>query len=125
MPPAADPLSPSNRPLNYAPAPPRTRKWLFRSTLLAILLVLTGVAWRWGPAARRQAQLLYWQRKCRTYTAPRDEVVYEEDPAAAARLLVNNAAHYAPYPLKRTPAPGAPAPANAAARLPACWSRFD
>src|SRR5438105_10681008 len=99
MPAGADTISASkDRPLNYAAASRRGRRWQTRSIIFAILLVLGGVGWRWGTVARRQAQVLYWQRKCLTYTATADQVVYDEEPAAAARLLARSGGEYAPYP---------------------------
>jgi len=112
--------------LDYAPAPPKRRKWLRRSVFLIFLLGVGAVCWRWGGAAWHQARLLYWQRQCLRYTAPANQIVYEEDPVNAAKLMATDA-QYAPYPLKRRTQSESftAAPVNAAAYVPACWARFE
>lgn len=112
--------------LDYAPAPPKRRKWLHRSVALIILLVIGAASWRWGGVAWHQARLLYWQRQCLRYTAPADQIVYEEDPTIAAKLLAGDP-QYSPYPLKRgsLTGPATGSPINAAAFVPACWPRFE
>src|SRR5262245_37091351 len=72
--------------LEYAPAPTRSRKWLRRAAWLAIMLTVSFAGWRWGTAAWTQVQIVYWQRQCMNYRALPNQVVYEEEPAAVARL---------------------------------------
>lgn len=112
--------------LDYAPAPAKRRKWLRRCVLLITLLGVSAACSRWGGAAWHQARLLYWQRQCLRYTTPADQIVYDEDPINAAKLLAADS-QYAPYPLKRggISAPSAGLPVNAAAHVPACWTRFE
>jgi hypothetical protein len=75
-------------PLEYAPgAPVRRRRRIKRVVQLFALLGVGLAAWRWGPAARDQATLLYWQRECLRFEFPADVVLYERDPARAAALL--------------------------------------
>ncbi|HEY7088063.1 MAG TPA: hypothetical protein VH518_08240, partial [Tepidisphaeraceae bacterium] len=115
--------------LDYAPAPPRRRKWIRRGILLALLLTATYSGWRWGGAGWRHAQILYFQRQCMTYTAPPDQVVYEEEPTAAATLLAASK-DYAPYPIRRrSNVTQATAPLGgiltAATHAPACCKQFE
>jgi hypothetical protein len=63
-------------------------------------LVALGAGINWGPRVWYQARLLYWQRQCMTFTRPADFVVYEEDPAAAAALIWQDA-QYASLALMR------------------------
>ena len=109
--------------LDYAPAPPRGRKRAIRAAALLLVLVLGFAGYRWGPAAWHTSRVWYWQRQCLNYHPGADEIDYEEEPSAAATLLARGA-DYAAYPLARQPPPAAPTPVNAAARVPACWTRF-
>ena len=74
----------------------------------------------------QQAPLLFWQRQCLRYTAPADQVVYEEDPTEATRLLADPN-RYVAYKLNRGGAPDStPAKTTAAAlQFPRCWQRFS
>ena len=85
----------------------RTRRWLILSAIAATLLT----SFVWAPPLWRHAQLLYWQRQCLNYTAPPDQVVYESDPTAAAKLLASSKAC-------RTDASGA------AYLVPEAWESF-
>src|SRR2546421_5617271 len=73
--------------LEYGAAPRARRKWVRRAIGMTVCGVLAFAAWHWGPSAWRQAQVLYWQTQCLNYRAPADQVVYEEDPTAAVKLL--------------------------------------
>ena len=120
--PSAGPRS-SGAALEYAPAPPRGRKRVRRAAALLLVLLLACAGYRWGPAAWHKSRLLYWQRQCLNDRPGEKEVVYEEEPSAAGRLLALSP-EYAAYPLARQAPPGTPPPVNAAARVPACWTRF-
>jgi hypothetical protein len=109
--------SPESPQLDYAPAPPKRRKWLWR-TLALILGICVGLASvRWGPQFVRTAKVLYWQRQCLNYSAPADRVVYEEDPDAAEKLMTSGSREYFPIPLHRV----SDKPTTAASFEPSCW----
>ncbi len=93
IPPSSGPI-----PLEYAPLPPRWRKHVRRILLGLILVAGAFCAWRWGPYAWHQSQLLYWQRQCLNFSASPDTVVYEEDPTASA--LLRQRSDYSLYVLK-------------------------
>lgn len=71
--------------LEYAPgAPLRRRKRVRRIVTLILLLALMFPAYRYGPPAYRRIFLLYEQHRCLTYTAPADEIVYDEASSTTA-----------------------------------------
>jgi hypothetical protein len=112
--------------LDYAPAPPRRRRWLRRAAAGILLLAVALAGWRWGPGAWTQAQRLYWQRRCLSYRASPEMVVYEEEPRAAAALLASHSA-YGAYLLRRGTggaASGSSGATSAAAHVPVCWVRL-
>jgi len=111
-------------PLDYAPVPPRWRKRARRIVCGLTLLAMVFCAWRWGPYAWHQSQLLYWQWRCVNFTASPDTVVYEEEPGAAALLLKR--LDYSPYVLHRRLDFDSPAhKVQAAAFYPQCWRTLD
>ena len=66
-------------PLDYAPVRRRRRRRL-RALSIILLLVACFLAWRYrGPIIER-AQLLIDQRRCLTYAAPPNQIVYEANP---------------------------------------------
>src|SRR4051812_23678284 len=78
-------------PLDYAPARRARRRRIARAAIFVLLLFFgTHLARVWIPSAVRQLQTLYWQRRCLSYTAPPTQVVYEQDPATAAKLLAGD-----------------------------------
>src|ERR1051325_9428616 len=88
--------------LDYAPAPSRwRRRWVRRTALAIFLLVVCSVILRFGRPVWTQVQVLYWQRQCLAYTAPPQIVVYEEEPKAAAKLILGDK-QYRSYPLTRS-----------------------
>lgn len=105
-------------PLDYAPAPPwyRTRR-LRRRVALVVLAAAIGCGIRWGPPAFKQARMLWWQHQCRAYAAPADEVVYDEDPIAAGKLIALGGDYHGE---------NNPVDANAqvACKVPQCYQRF-
>jgi hypothetical protein len=42
-------------------------------------------AWHWGPDLWMRASVLYWQRRSLVYTAPQDQVVYDDGPDASTQ----------------------------------------
>ena len=47
-------------------------------TWLTLCIIGASLAtWRWGPAAWKHVQILYWQRQCLNYIAGADEVAYD------------------------------------------------
>src|SRR5687767_5978251 len=93
-----DPRLTSNCPLDYAPAPRwrrRRRPWQ-RGIGILFLIAIGFAIWHLGPAAWNTARMLYWQRQALTYTAPPDQVVYEEEPQSAKTLLAGSGG-YAPF----------------------------
>lgn len=113
-PPAAD----AGRPLSYAPPPPGRRRR--RARRVGLVLLAVGIAfagWRWGPAARDRAGLLYWQHRCATYAPPADQIVYASGPTDVAALKPDPAYVVQPF----GPPTGAPV---AARRPPDCFDRY-
>jgi hypothetical protein len=80
--------SPPQVPLDYAPgAPIRRRRRLRRVLIALIVVVIAAAAWWKGPGIYHHAMVLYYLHEARVYSAPADQVVYEEDPAREAELL--------------------------------------
>lgn len=106
--------------LDYAPSVGRWHRWRWRIACLVAILVALYCAVRYGGDTLRQAQCVYWQRQCLNYTAAPDQVVYEEEPTAAARLLAGN-----PLCTRRTSRnpviAGEPLPPKPAVLRPGCW----
>src|SRR4051794_34337155 len=74
--------------LDYANPPRWHRRRWFRRVMLGILLIaLSAAAWRWGPEKWERAKLLYWQRQCMNYTAPADQIAYDQEPGGTSTLL--------------------------------------
>jgi hypothetical protein len=77
--------------LDYDPPPPPAvarraclRRWLLR----ALICVVVGSPVWWGPKLWNDAKTTYWHRACAAYTAPADQIVYEED-LAKGRVIVS------------------------------------
>jgi hypothetical protein len=89
--------SAANAPLDYVPAPRwyGRRAWR-RMVIVVVLLGGTAAALRWGPALWLTMRLLYWQRQALNYTASPDQIVYEEQPQSAKKLLAGTGG-YAPF----------------------------
>src|SRR4051794_25189785 len=73
--------------LDYAPAPPKRRKWIWRCTIIGILIVAALAGWRYQSVVRQRVQLVWLQRQCLSHTEPEDRLVYEEDSKAVSQLL--------------------------------------
>jgi len=74
------------------------------------------------PPAWRQAKILYWQRQCMNYSAPPDQVVFDESPTATA--LIDSDLQYARLKLLRDTYAPEPRKTVAAAFAPVCLKRF-
>jgi hypothetical protein len=76
--------------IDYAPAPPgQKRHRLIRRVALGLaVLALVGIAVKIGPAAWRHVRVLYWQHRAMAYAPPADQVVYDDGPAEAPKLLM-------------------------------------
>lgn len=68
--------------VDYAPAPPnQKRRRAIRRVAVGLAALLTAIlAIKSAPLAWRHVQILYWQHRAMTYTAPADQVVYDYDP---------------------------------------------
>lgn len=75
---------------------PGDAKRMLQALALVALTMLGLATWRGGAPAWEYAKVRHYQRQCFNYTAPADQVVYEEKPAAAAKLL-SNPSDYAPF----------------------------
>lgn len=77
--------SPTAIPLSYGRrAPLQHRKWFRRWASVIIVAVLSAAAiWHWHEPTWNDAQFLYWQHQCLTYSAPRDQVVTMFDTSDA------------------------------------------
>lgn len=75
--------------LDYVARSPahRRRKLVRLITVMVVLGALIPVGWRAAPRAWNHIQVLYWQRKAMSYSAPADQVVFDDNAAEAARLL--------------------------------------
>ena len=96
-------IASSQSQLEYAPAAPVLRRRRFRRAIIALIVVVGGVAlWRAGPPFVRQVRYVYWQSQCMNFTAPPNFVAYEEDPTRTAALL--KLVEYQPVPVPFGPA---------------------
>ena len=75
-------------PLEYAQAPRRRGKWVRRGVLLVMILAAVVFSVRRVVSYWQHRQLLHWQSRCMKYRASPEMVVYEDDPAAAEKLLL-------------------------------------
>ena len=74
--------------LEYSPRPAwHKRRQLRRIALLWIFIGVGAAAWKWWKAGTDRALMLYWQHRCLTYSAPSDQIVYEQNPQTVAALL--------------------------------------
>jgi hypothetical protein len=82
-------MSPDRAPqLNYAATTPRRGRRLLRLlAVAAVLLVAAAWAARLGQEGLRRWQWKRLYARCANFSAPADQVAYEQDPAAAATLL--------------------------------------
>ena len=107
--------------LDYSPTGRTRHKRLLRGLCVLSVLVVALGAWLYLPPLAQHAQMLYAQRQCLRYTPPADQVVFESEPAAAARLLGDPRYRRARvYQVKPSDAV-----VTAAALTPACWTRME
>ena len=55
------------------------------------IFVLSGFVW--GPVVYHHLDRLYWEHQCMVYTAPSDQVVYEENRQRSVKLLATNSCY--------------------------------
>src|SRR5687768_14991763 len=78
--------------LEYAhPARQKRRRWKLWASIVLLAAATAFVAIRYVPDAIRRVRLARYERQCMAYTMPPTQVVYESDPAAAAKLRAGNA----------------------------------
>ena len=99
--------------IEYAPPPPRHRRWLRRWLLPAILLATLVSAYWWGPPFAYRLKLAYYERQCGSYVPPPDTIVYTASHNDAKRLAATSAGYQ-------------PGPANEQSvfLVPPAWSKF-
>jgi len=74
--------------LEYAPgAPIRRRRRMRRVMGVLLLAIFAGAAWWFHAPLWRHAKLLYYQRQCLNYTAPPEQVVYDENTGTVSPLI--------------------------------------
>jgi len=74
--------------LEYSPgAPIRRRRRVRRVMGLLLLAIFAGAAWWFHAPLWQHAQLLYYQRQCLNYTAPPEQVVYDENNGTVSPLI--------------------------------------
>lgn len=78
--------------IDYAPAlPNQKRRRAIRRVVVGFAALLIAIlAIKAAPRAWRHLQILYWQHRAMTYTAPADQVVYDDDPSDAAKVRASN-----------------------------------
>ena len=75
--------------LNYAAQHPTNHRRNVRMWLAAAALVALVVAFYTAPPLWRWARLWYWQRQCMNYSAPLNQIVFDDDPKAPVRRAVH------------------------------------
>jgi hypothetical protein len=78
--------------IDYAPTLPnqKRRRAIRRVAMGLAALLIAILAVKSAPPAWQHVQILYWQHRAMTYTAPADHVVYDDDPVDAAKLRTSN-----------------------------------
>src|SRR5215208_6091743 len=113
--------SPDRPTLAYAsPALAGWDRWrIFRIGQLVFIAVLLATIFlgMYGPGLLKSASHWRAERACRSYAAPSDQVVYEEEPVAAAALLSKGDGYIAAPALASRSAP-------ATVFVPRCWREF-
>lgn len=73
--------------IEYAPKLParRRRRVQFVAVRASVVIAAAATLCIFGPSAWNRARLLYWQSKAMRYSPPANLVVYDDDPAPAAR----------------------------------------
>jgi hypothetical protein len=104
-------------PLDYAPAPSKRRKWIWRGVVFVGLVIAALTARHYLPIVRQRVQLLSLQRECLNHTEPEDRVVYEEDRSAVSQLLQRP--DYSRYVSRWVRGNASPA-----IYTPACWHPY-
>lgn len=106
--------------LDYAPAAPfRRRRRIRRVVAMVLVLAVAWSVYQYGGPVWQKGKLLYYQRRCLTFTAPPDQVVYDDDPADVA--VVGARRDYQVLNNTNFRAPNFP---RMAAYAPTCWNDF-
>ena len=105
--------------LEYSSVPlPWYRRRKMRLLLLFAALVAVAFAgWRWGPRLLMRARISYWQHECLSYTAPADQVVYEDAISAPALIWEHS------HPVGNGPSIESTCP-QVMARSIRCWDKL-
>jgi hypothetical protein len=100
--------------LEYGKPPPVPNRSVAYRAAIAIAIVIAGtLAWLWWPQVRAS----YYERQCRAYTTPADQVMYAEDAAqTAARYPQQPSRRYVPLSNRQ--------PIASKAVIPPCWRDF-
>jgi hypothetical protein len=85
--------------------------------LLAALGAVLFTTWRWGPRLLMRVRINYWQHECLSYTAPADQVVYEDAISAPALIWEDS------RPVGNGPSIESTCP-NVMARSIRCWDKL-
>jgi hypothetical protein len=80
--------------LDYSRRAPRWRRWIWRAVFTAVVLLFSGILWRFREPASFCCRAYYWKRACLTYQLPPTEVVWETNPQAADLLLKSRPQEY-------------------------------
>src|SRR2546423_546049 len=81
-------MSSSAPQLEYAPAAPLRRRKRIRRVIALVLVLGLGIAgWRYHAPVWAQTKLLYHQHRCLAYTAPAEQIVYDENDDGTSPLM--------------------------------------
>jgi hypothetical protein len=71
--------------LDYGSPPPIHQRRSMRRWAIIAAVILSGLwAWSYGPSAWRNLKIDYYLRQCSAYTAPANQIVYQENAAVTA-----------------------------------------
>jgi hypothetical protein len=105
--------------LTYGPRPRWHRRWPWFRSIFSVLITSASLIFMiWGRQITRKSALLYHQHQCLTYIAPENQVVFDEDPQAAADLLARSAEYESFVPVH-------PFSRAAVTHTPRCWTSFE
>jgi hypothetical protein len=104
-----EPISRPRVPLDYGRTRISVRRRVGRILAVALLILVAALAFHWRHALIRHWHAVhsdYWREKCAMFQAPPQEVVFEDDPVRAAKMLqlsdfASCAAGFGPAPVRR------------------------